>query len=111
MKHEVDIAVGRAIRTSRQLAGMTQEDLAAHIGVKFQQVQKYETGTNRVSASRLWMIANALNHDISHFFAEIGGNTGGVVDLDRQTVEFITVFERLDKQYRDALFRIAKSMV
>lgn len=87
------------------------EDHAAHIGVKFQQVQKYETGTNRVSASRLWLIAKALNHDIGHFFAEVGGNTGGGVSLDRQSVEFFIVFQRLDQQYRDALFRIAKSMV
>lgn len=68
MPHPVDVHVGHMIRTTRRARGMTQQMLAAHIGVKFQQVQKYETGANRVSASRLWEIARVLDMPINHFF-------------------------------------------
>ena len=61
MKHEVDVHVGTRIRHRRWLIGMTQQQLADQVGIKFQQIQKYETGANRVSASRLWDIARALD--------------------------------------------------
>ena len=57
MTHPVDKHVGKKIRQRRWLVGMTQQQLAAEVGIKFQQIQKYETGANRVSASRLWDIA------------------------------------------------------
>jgi len=68
MPHPVDVHVGQMIRTTRRARGMTQQMLAARIGVKFQQVQKYETGANRVSASRLWEISQVLDAPINHFF-------------------------------------------
>ena len=68
MAHPVDLHVGKVIRQRRWLAGMTQQKLAQEIGVKFQQVQKYETGANRVSSSRLWEIAGALGVTVSEFF-------------------------------------------
>lgn len=58
--HPVDLEVGKRIRLRRALLEMTQQQLAAVIGVSFQQVQKYEKGTNRVSASRMSAIARAL---------------------------------------------------
>ena len=60
MKHPVDVHVGKRIRHRRWLVGMTQQQLAEKVVIKFQQIQKYETGMNRVSASRLWDIAFAL---------------------------------------------------
>lgn len=66
--HAVDIAVGRAIRKRRILNGVSQTELGAGIGVSFQQVQKYEKGTNRVSASMLTEIARALHVDVTSFF-------------------------------------------
>lgn len=68
MPHPVDVHVGYMIRTTRRARGLTQQMLAARIGVKFQQVQKYETGANRVSASRLWEIASVLDVPVNHFF-------------------------------------------
>jgi transcriptional regulator with XRE-family HTH domain len=59
MKHPVDAHVGKRIRHRRWMVGMTQQQLADKVGIKFQQIQKYETGMNRVSASRLWDIADA----------------------------------------------------
>jgi transcriptional regulator with XRE-family HTH domain len=61
MTHPTDALVGRRIRQARLMRGQTQEQVAAKIGVKFQQLQKYETAMNRVSASRLKMIAGALD--------------------------------------------------
>jgi len=69
MAHPVDEHVGKRIRHRRWLVGVTQQQLAEKVGIKFQQIQKYETGANRVSASRLWDIAEALEADVSFFFA------------------------------------------
>ena len=70
MPHPVDIHVGSVIRKLRRDAGMTQQQLADMVGIKFQQIQKYETGANRVSASRLWEISRALSVPISRFFED-----------------------------------------
>ena len=64
----VDKIVGARVRASRLLAGLSQEKLSAALGVSFQQVQKYENGTNRISASHLQKIAEELNAPLSSFF-------------------------------------------
>lgn len=64
----VDVHVGKRVRHRRWLIGMTQQQLAQQVGIKFQQIQKYETGANRISASRLWDIAEALDVPVSFFF-------------------------------------------
>lgn len=61
MAHPIDVEIGSKIRAERLSAGLTQKELAAQIGVKFQQLQKYESAANRVAGSRLWMIAKALS--------------------------------------------------
>ncbi|GHA62466.1 transcriptional regulator [Amylibacter ulvae] len=68
MKHPVDVHVGKKIRYRRWMVGMTQQQLAESVGIKFQQIQKYETGMNRVSASRLWDIAETLEVPVHFFF-------------------------------------------
>ena len=69
MKNNVDVHVGKRIRHRRWMIGMTQQQLAEKVGIKFQQIQKYETGANRVSASRLWEIARALEVPVERFFS------------------------------------------
>jgi transcriptional regulator with XRE-family HTH domain len=64
----VDIFVGQQLRAQRSLKGLTQEDLASHTGITFQQIQKYEAGKNRISASRLYQFSRILNAPISAFF-------------------------------------------
>ena len=75
--HPVDVHVGSRVRLRRTLLGMSQQKLAEAIGLTFQQVQKYEHGTNRVSASRLLLMSQVLDVPISYFFdglpAEISG--------------------------------------
>ncbi len=67
-RHPVDVHVCRAVRWRRKLRGLSQQALAERIGLTFQQVQKYETGANRVSASVLHAIAGALEVPIAVFF-------------------------------------------
>ena len=67
----IDIHVGNRIRMRRLLLGMNQETLANALGLTFQQVQKYEGGANRVSASRLSAMAEILNVPISYFFGDL----------------------------------------
>ncbi|MCZ7977374.1 XRE family transcriptional regulator [Agrobacterium tumefaciens] len=64
----IDVEVGARIRTRRRVLGMSQAKLAEALGVTFQQVQKYEKGTNRVGASRLLNVANVLGVPVSSFF-------------------------------------------
>lgn len=68
----IDVHVGHRLRQARLLAGMSQDELGAGIGVSFQAVQKYEHGENRVNASRLLQAAQLLGRSISFFFEDIG---------------------------------------
>ena len=67
----IDVHVGNRIRLRRNVLGWSQEKMAKMLGLTFQQVQKYERGNNRVSASRLWDIGNVLNVPIGFFFEDM----------------------------------------
>ena len=67
----IDVHVGNRIRLRRTLLGLSQEKLAALLGLTFQQVQKYERGMNRVGASRLWDIGKVLEVPINFFFEDM----------------------------------------
>jgi transcriptional regulator with XRE-family HTH domain len=67
----VDVHVGKLIRAQRRALGISQDQLAAAIGVSFQQVQKYEIGGNRVSASKLFAIGQALGVSVASFFNDL----------------------------------------
>jgi transcriptional regulator with XRE-family HTH domain len=82
MPHPVDAHVGAKIRQARVLRGMSQTALADRLGVTFQQVQKYEKGTNRVGASRLWNVASALALPIEFFFEGLDAPTSESAETD-----------------------------
>lgn len=67
----VDEHVGKRLRVRRSLLGLSQEKIAEQLGITFQQVQKYEKGTNRVSAGRLYQLSKILSVPVSFFFDEI----------------------------------------
>jgi transcriptional regulator with XRE-family HTH domain len=71
----IDMHVGKRVRLRRTLLGMSQEQLGAELNVTFQQVQKYERGANRISASRLWDISQILDVPISYFFDDMSEGT------------------------------------
>lgn len=76
--NEVDVTVGRNVRLIRNMIGMSQEALGAKLGLTFQQVQKYEKGTNRISASKLVAISHALDCSIAQLFADVDASSNSV---------------------------------
>ncbi|MEO3416344.1 helix-turn-helix transcriptional regulator [Roseovarius sp. CAU 1744] len=117
MPHPVDVHVGKRIRHRRWLVGMTQQQLAESVGIKFQQIQKYETGANRVSASRLWDIADALDVEVSFFFEGLDSDTaerdeGSAVpaDLlgDKEALDLVRSYYAIPENQRRRLFDLAR---
>lgn len=98
----VDAHVGRQVRTRRRILGLSQDKLANALGLTFQQVQKYERGANRVSASKLYEIAQILEAPIAYFFDGLAdpaaGRAEGVADSgdDRFVHDFLMTSEGLE---------------
>ncbi|MEM1382697.1 MAG: helix-turn-helix transcriptional regulator [Pseudomonadota bacterium] len=114
MKHPVDVHVGQRVRQRRWMVGMTQQQLGERVGIKFQQIQKYETGTNRISASRLWDIAAALDVPVSFFFEGLDdkrlaehGALGDVV-TDKEALELVRAYYAIPETQRRRLFELAR---
>jgi transcriptional regulator with XRE-family HTH domain len=78
--NQVDLRIGQRVRARRMEIGMSQEALAGLLGVTFQQVQKYEKGVNRISASRLYFLAKALNVPVSAFYEGVAVAVPGVAE-------------------------------
>ena len=117
MAHPVDVHVGKRVRHRRWLVGMTQQQLAEKVGIKFQQIQKYETGANRVSASRLWDISEVLDVPVSFFFEGLDVEQAAVAkeermpsDLmgDKEAMELIRSYYSIPENQRKRLFDLAR---
>jgi transcriptional regulator with XRE-family HTH domain len=93
-----DIYVGSRVRMRRKMLGLSQERLGEKLGITFQQIQKYEKGTNRVGASRLQAMASALEVPVSYFFPENGGGDGAGVQEEGATfmMDFMSTSEGLE---------------
>src|SRR5579864_4805895 len=94
MSDEIDFHLGKRMRRRRRLLGLTQQELAQSCGVRFQQIQKYECGANRMSAARLWLIAEALGAPVSYFYE--GLDMAGPEALPRETGEVLASKETRD---------------
>jgi len=118
MKHPVDVHVGQKIRHRRWLVGMTQQQLASAVGIKFQQIQKYESGANRVSASRLWDISRAMNVPVSYFFEGLEEGAPGEAESsadvamlqDKETAEIIRAYYSIRPATRRRLLDLARAL-
>lgn len=113
MKHPVDIHVGKRIRHRRWMIGMTQQQLGDKVGIKFQQIQKYETGMNRVSASRLWDIADTLGVTISFFFEGLTeGDAPATATNDmmaeKEALDLVRSYYAIPEAQRRRLFDLAR---
>ncbi|WP_207455260.1 helix-turn-helix transcriptional regulator [Azospirillum sp. SYSU D00513] len=133
----VDVHVGARIRLRRTLLGMNQTRLAEAVGLTFQQIQKYEKGSNRVSSSKLWQFSRALHVPVSFFFDDLpddlraraglapAGLPSGAPDADaapaaesemdvmnrRETLELMKAFSRIDDPAaRQRLFEMFKTI-
>ena len=89
--HPVDVAIGGRIRDARLSYGLTQDDLAKAIDISYQQLHKYEKGANRVSVSRLWMLAIALKVPIEYFFADLNEGAEPLGDPPRSRSRKLTL--------------------
>lgn len=119
MKHPVDVHVGKRVRHRRWMVGMTQQQLAGKVGIKFQQIQKYETGMNRISASRLWDIAEALEVPVSFFFEGLdehapadapSENVPGDILADKEALELVRSYYQIPEAQRRRLFDLARAI-
>jgi len=111
MKHPVDAYVGKRVRHRRWMIGMTQQQLADKVGIKFQQIQKYETGMNRVSASRLFDIANVMEVPVAFFFEGLeAAQTEGSGDFlgDKEALELVRTYYAIPEAQRRRLFDLAR---
>jgi transcriptional regulator with XRE-family HTH domain len=114
VKHPVDAHVGKRIRHRRWMIGMTQQQLADKVGIKFQQIQKYETGMNRVSASRLWDIADAMGVTIAFFFEGLAEGTqaaqaaGADMMADKEALDLVRSYYAIPEAQRRRLFDLAR---
>ncbi|MFT6169630.1 MAG: transcriptional regulator with XRE-family HTH domain [Celeribacter sp.] len=118
MKHPVDVHVGKRIRHRRWMVGMTQQQLAEKVGIKFQQIQKYETGMNRVSASRLWDISEALGVPVAFFFDGVDASTADDLPVagsvpadilaDKEALELVRSYYSIPENQRRRLFELAR---
>lgn len=88
----VDLHVGARVRVRRKFLGMSQTDLARELGLTFQQVQKYERGSNRVSASKLYETGKALKVPISYFFEGFGDAETAAGEAPSQAEEHVHGF-------------------
>lgn len=111
--HPVDLYVGNRLKIRRNLLGISQEELGKKIGVTFQQIQKYERGSNRASASRLYEISRILNVEIGFFFEGFDASqldfSGDQYDpmTSEEAMTLVTYFNRIkDKETRDLMLTL-----
>lgn len=122
---EVDVHVGMKLRRQRSLMGLTQEKLADAIGLTFQQVQKYERGTNRISAGRLYQFSKILDVPVTYFYEQYADDSPsyGFSDNEqapfgdedplqkKETMELVRVYYSIeDPQKRKSILNFIKSM-
>ena len=118
MTNDIDLHVGKRLRRRRRLLGLTQQQLAESVGIRFQQIQKYECGANRVSASRLFELAESLDVPVQYFYEglskrdEAGGDDTLAADVlsQKETVDLIRAYYRLGERPRKRLLELAKSL-
>ena len=126
MANAIDLHVGKRLRRRRRLLGLTQQQLAESIGIRFQQIQKYECGANRVTASRLYELAVALNVPVNYFFEGLQAapavpgapgapaNDRDLIAADvlsqKETLELIRAYYKLGERPRRRLLDLAKAL-
>ena len=117
--HPIDVHVGRRVAERRLALRYNQSDLGRALNLTFQQVQKYEKGTNRISASKLWMIAKFLQVDLAYFFEGLpsdGSAPGAAKDTNvdgtptRQSMEISNRVVALPLSQQKLVLELVRSM-
>jgi len=123
MANDIDLYVGKRLRRRRRLMGMTQQQLADMVGIRFQQTQKYECGANRITASRLFELSGALSIPVQYFYeglpaikaanepaANDHDDIGPEVFRQKETMELVRAYYRLGERPRRRLLDLAKAL-
>lgn len=119
MATDIDLHLGKRLRRRRRLLGLTQQQLALAVGIRFQQIQKYECGANRISAARLFQLAKALETPISYFYDGVDDDTVDIATVSnegievfsrKETLDLIQAYYRLSERPRRRLLDLAKSL-
>lgn len=119
MATDIDLHLGKRLRRRRRLLGLTQQQLALAVGIRFQQIQKYECGANRISAARLFQLAKALETPVNYFYDGLSDesvaaapvqNDGIEVFSRKETLDLIQAYYRLSERPRRRLLDLAKSL-
>ena len=120
MTDNTDLHVGKRLRRRRRLLGLTQQELASQVGVRFQQIQKYECGANRMTSSRLFDLSKALNVSVQYFFdgieqddllaAHDADTMDGDILSQKETLELVRAYYRLGERPRRRLLELAKAL-
>jgi transcriptional regulator with XRE-family HTH domain len=113
--HPIDRAIGARISSLRFALGTTQSDLGRGLGLTFQQIQKYEKGTNRVSGSKLWEAARVLGVDVRELFPPAEASALEVealadVGCDRSAHELLRHFQAMTPDARRSVLSIARAI-
>ena len=111
----VDVHVGKRFRERRLSLGMSQTALGDYLGLTFQQIQKYERGANRISASKLWAVSNLFEVPIEWFFEGLGEAGKGPEDVmtrleARQLAKYYSACPASTRNHLRALFRATAEM-
>ncbi|HBR69680.1 MAG TPA: transcriptional regulator [Rhodospirillaceae bacterium] len=115
----VDISVGKRIKALRLVRGLSQEQVAQELGVSFQQVQKYEKGKNRLSASRIYALSEVLGVEVNDFYSDTEMRSGNTVkhlsvleSIGKEELEIIRLFERLsNRNVKKNFVKLLKSLL
>jgi transcriptional regulator with XRE-family HTH domain len=118
MSNNIDVYLGKQLRRRRRMLGLTQQQLAGAVGVRFQQIQKYECGANRISAARLWQLAEALEVPVGYFYdglseqarQETTGTEGCEMFTRKETLDLVRAYYLLGERPRRRLLDLAKSL-
>ena len=120
MGNDIDLHLGKRLRRRRRLLGLTQQQLADSVGVRFQQIQKYECGANRISAARLWRLSEALEVPVGYFYDGLSATEapavtaeraeGGEILARKETLDLIRAYYQLGERPRRRLLDLAKSL-
>lgn len=119
MGNDIDVYLGKRLRRRRRLLGLTQQQLAGTVGVRFQQIQKYECGANRISAARLWQLSEALEVPVGYFYDGLsdrsmkeaaGEAEGGEMFARKETLDLVRAYYLLGERPRRRLLDLAKSL-
>ncbi len=109
--HPVDVHVGARVRQRRTLLGMTQTDLGDALGLTFQQVQKYENGKNRISASKLFKLSQVLDVSIEYFFDHMPPVVAASPMITQETLKLVrSYYEIEDAKIRKRVYELTKTL-